>query len=130
MEIVEKKSFRKTDLILILGLVIVFGVILLVINLLKSPGNMVLVSIDGQPKESFPLSQDLEYVIEGYNGGTNTLVIKDGCAYLKDTSCPDHLCEMMGKIKDVGQSVICLPNRVVVEIIGDGKSNYDAVVGG
>ena len=49
--------------------------------------------------------------------------------FLKDTSCPDHLCEKMGRISSSGQSIICLPNRVVVEITGAAQE-YDAVVGG
>jgi hypothetical protein len=36
----------------------------------------------------------------------------------------------MGKISKSGQSLICLPNHVVVEIAGDGAEEYDAVVGG
>ena len=39
--------------------------------------------------------------------------------------------EKMGKINSAGQSVICLPNRVIVEIIGDDATpKYDTVVGG
>ena len=124
------KIFNKNDLYLIGGLLLVFLLILLVLGLTKRDGSAVRVSVDGVVKETFPLSEDLEYIIEGYDGGTNTLVIEDGKAWLKDTSCPDHLCEKMGKISFAGQSIICLPNRVVVEIVGDEKPEYDAVVGG
>ena len=124
------KLFKKNDFFLIGGLLLAFLLILLVLRLTEHSGSAVCVSVDGVVKETFPLSEDMEFVIEGYNGGTNTLVIKGGEAFLKDTSCPDHLCEKMGKISRVGQSVICLPNRVVVEIIGDDAPEYDAVVGG
>ena len=131
----DKKFFKKNDLILIGLLIGILAVILIVLAVTKTGGNTVTVSVDGQVKESFPLSQDREYVIDGYNGGTNTLVIENGSAYVKDSSCPDHLCEKMGKINLVGQSVICLPNRVTVEITGhaDDTENideYDTIVGG
>ncbi len=127
----DKKIIRKNDIYLVLIILAVFLLILLFINLSKKKGNLVTVSIDGQIVETYPLDEDLDIVIDGYDGGTNRLVIENGQAYLKDTSCPDHLCEKMGKISSVGQSIICLPNRVVVEITGDSSSSeYDAVVGG
>ena len=125
------KIFKKNDLLLIGGLLLTFLLILLVITLTRKGGNSVQVSVDGTVKSTYLLSEDGEYIIDGYNGGKNTLVIKNGQAYVIDSSCPDHLCEYMGTIDTVGQSIICLPNRGVVEIIGaDGQPKYDAIVGG
>ena len=124
------KLFRKNDFYLIGGLLLVFLLILLITAVTRKTGYAVQVSVDGVVKETFPLSEDTTFTIDGYDGGVNVLVIQDGKAFLKDTSCPDHLCEKMGKISSVGQSVICLPNRVVVEIIGDDEPEYDAIVGG
>ena len=127
----DKKIFRKNDIYLVLVFLLAFLFILLFINLSKEKGTLVRVSVDGQVTAAYPLDEDLDVVIDGYDGGTNRLVIDSGQAYLKDTSCPDHLCEKMGRISQVGQSIICLPNRVVVEVAGDGSSSeYDAVVGG
>ncbi len=111
-------------------LIAIFFVILFFTVIAKKEGTFVQVRIDGEITDVFPLSEDLEFQIHGYNGGTNTLIIEGGKAYLKDTSCPDHLCEKMGKISRSGQSLICLPNHVVVEIAGDEGAEYDAVVGG
>lgn len=109
-----------------------FLLILVGTRIFKTPGHTVLVSVDGKAAVSFDLSEERTYEIEGYNGGTNLLIIKNGSAYLEDSSCPDHLCEKMGKIDSVGESIICLPNRVTVEIVGDPdeESEYDAIVGG
>ena len=52
------------------------------------------------------------------NNGTNTLVIEDRAAWMEDALCPDHICVDMGKIRYSGQSIVCLPNRVVVSIEG------------
>ncbi len=126
----EKKLLRKKDIFLIAILVAILLIIISVLSFSNRQGSKVIVSVDGSVTASYPLSEDLTTTIEGYNGGTNTLVIKDGKAFLTDTSCPDHLCEKMGRISSVGQSVICLPNRVVIEITGEDSSEYDAVVGG
>lgn len=55
--------------------------------------------------------------------GTNTLVIKDGKAFMKEADCPDKLCIKQGEIDIRGGSIICLPNKVVIET----KSAADAV---
>ncbi len=126
----KEKFFKKNDLLLLGILLAAFLVILFFTVITKKEGTFVQVRIDGEITDVFPLSEDIEFQIHGYNGGTNTLVINGGKAYLKDTSCPDHLCEKMGKISKSGQSLICLPNHVVVEIAGDEGTEYDAVVGG
>ena len=87
-------------------------------------------SVDGQEVAAFPLDVDITYDIEGAGGGRNLLVIEGGQAYLSDASCPDLLCVHMGKISRAGQSIICLPNKVTVEIRGKEKSEeYDTIVG-
>ena len=125
-----KKLVGKNDLIMIGVLIVMTALLFLGLFVFKKEGKLVVVSVDSVEVASFSLDKDLVYEIEGYNGGRNTLVIEDGVAYVKDSTCPDHLCEYMGKISKVGQSVICLPNRVVVEIRGSKNAEgYDAVVG-
>lgn len=100
-----------------------------VLLLTKKEGREVKVSVDGETVAIYPLNEDRSQEITGYEGGTNLLVIKDGEAYLTEASCPDHLCVHMGRIKEVGQSIICLPNRVTVEIIGNSdEKEYDTIV--
>ena len=123
----KNRTFRKNDIILIASLFAMFFIIILALQIFRNDGNKVLVSVDGVEKYTFDLDKDMEFEIDGYEGGTNYLVIKDGEAYLTEASCPDHLCVYMGKISDVGQSIICLPNRVVVEIIGDKNSPDDNI---
>ena len=128
----NNKSKIRYDIILIIGLLVITMVIAMAVRFTKKTGKTVVVSVDGVVKYTFPLDEDLEFKIEGYEGGTNYLVIKDGEACLTEASCPDLLCVHMGKISSQGQSIICLPNRVVVEIRDDNESDpkeFDAIVG-
>ena len=121
-------KIKKSDIILIGALLASLAVILCALYIGKRAGSTVVVSVDSVEVASFPLDQDMTYEIEGYDGGRNTLIIEDGQAFLVDSTCPDHLCEHMGKIDKVGQSIICLPNRVVVEIRGGGNAtDYDTI---
>ena len=80
-------------------------------------GAIVLVQVEGQPETRYPLDQNGVYPL---NGGTNTLTIADGYAWMSGADCPDHLCVYQGKIHREGEWIICLPNRVAVTIEGGG----------
>lgn len=87
--------------------------------------NMVVVFVDGKKVAEYPLAEDGVYEIVGYKGGTNTLVIEGGKAYISEASCPqnagDVACVDQGKKYRVGELITCLPNRVIVEITGESE---------
>lgn len=60
--------------------------------------------------------------------GFNKLQIEEGKVRVIDASCPDKLDVKQGFIKDVGEVIVCLPNRMVVEIKGEKNpdNNIDA----
>ena len=51
-----------------------------------------------------------------FNTGTNLVVIEDGAVYVKEATCKNGDCVKLGKITKKGESIICLPNKVIVEI--------------
>ena len=60
--------------------------------------------------------EEVDTWIDGYQGGKNHLVIHDGCARIEEADCPDKLCVKQGTVSESGESVVCLPNRVVVAV--------------
>ncbi len=126
----KKKSIR-IDIIVIALFLAVGVIIALVLFLGQHKGATVKISVDGETIKTFPLDTDITYEIQGVNGGTNLLVIEDNKAYIREASCPDSLCINMGKIDSAGQSIVCLPNRVVVSIEGEEGQEplIDQIVG-
>jgi hypothetical protein len=118
----KKAKLRKADLLLLGGILAAGCVLAIVLLLTRGTGNEVQIRVDGQVVETLELSQDQTYEIQGVGGGTNLLVIQNGEAWVEEATCPDGLCENMGKISGVGQSVICLPNKVVVEIVSQEET--------
>lgn len=126
----KSKYITRNDIILIITLLILSGALMLILTVSQKRGSVVVVSVDGKDIASFSLNEDTRYVISGYHDGENVLVVKDGEAYLESASCPDKLCVHMGKISKAGQSIICLPHKVVIEIRGEkDKAEYDTIVG-
>lgn len=116
------KSDRNTairDIVLILAIALV-GLCLLFFNGRKtSPGSSVVVEVDGKTVASYPLDTDGVFVL---NGGTNTLEIKDGKARISDADCPNMQCVRQGWISRGGQSIVCLPNKLIVTVISSDRS--------
>ena len=119
----DKKKYR-LDIIVIASILLVSFIALLIVTLNKKEGSVVVVEIEGVKVSEYSLFLNGEYSL---NGGTNILVIENGVAYLNYSSCPDHTCEKTGKIKYVGQSIICLPNKVSITIKGDTEGGVDLV---
>ena len=119
---------KKKDGLLIGAILLVCLISYVLIQfVVKKDGDVVLIKVDGEVKHQLELNKDTELMVSGYNGGENQVVIKDGAVYMSDADCPDKLCVNMGRISKAGETIVCLPHRVVVEISG-GESSIDSVV--
>lgn len=88
----------------------------------KKGTDTVIIKKDGKIYGSYPLYTDRTADIDG----KNTVIIKDGEVYMAYADCPDKLCVKQGKISGSEKKIICLPNKVTVEVTK--KSDIDAVV--
>lgn len=87
----------------------------------RRPAAYVTVSVDGEEIARFDLNETTDYLIPGYAGGSNRLIVRDGQAWIEEASCPDKLCVQQGRIHRAGEMIICLPNRVVAEVSGQSR---------
>lgn len=109
---------QKKDLLLIaIVLVIAAGGFLVNYMVHRKPAAFVEVSVDSSVTATFDLSKNVDTVIEGYNGGTNRLVIEDGVVWISEASCPDKVCIHQGRITMNGELIVCLPNRMIAKIV-------------
>lgn len=86
------------------------------------------VTVAGEFFATCPLEKDLILEIKNEDGiTTNTLQIKDGKADMIKAQCPDHLCVHQKAISKEKETIVCLPNQVVVEIKGTEESEFDSM---
>ena len=121
----EALKLRKADLMLIAVVFAVGAVLVAVMLLLSSDGGTAQVRVAGVVTASYPLDRDATYTIDGVNGGTNLLIIENGSARIEEASCPDGICVHTGRVSRNGQSIVCLPNQVVVEIVSETENDSD-----
>ncbi len=58
--------------------------------------------------------------------GKNIVEIGEGSVRILEADCPDQVCVRTGWISNPGQTVVCLPHKLVVEIKGGEESETDA----
>ncbi|MCD8125793.1 MAG: NusG domain II-containing protein [Lachnospiraceae bacterium] len=122
-------AIKKADLILI-GVILAAALFTLgALALTRQTGSFVVVRVDGTEVARYSLTEDRTETIGGVNGGTNVLVIENGTATMTDADCPDQLCVHQGSIRYDGETIVCLPHRVVVEIEGGEEAGVDGVAG-
>ena len=119
------RGLKKKDLILILIILCVIGLTFLIRTYIGgSDANRAVIKVNGAIQGVYSLSEDKEIEI---NEGTNILRIKNGEADMVKADCPDQLCVNQKPVSKNHESIICLPNRVVVEVESKEESEYDAV---
>lgn len=119
---------KKNDIILVTILLILAIVSYTIVKYIGNEnGAQVEVIIDGEVSETFPLDENISYKIIIDDKNYNILSIENGEVSVSEASCPDKLCINQKKITKAGESIICLPNKLVVRIVGDKKTTIDAV---
>ena len=76
----------------------------------------------GVEVKTVDLTVDQEFTVDG----KNTVTVKDGRIAVTWADCPDHYCMKRG-FCDGGTDIVCLPNRLVIEFLGDQE--VDAAIG-
>ena len=124
------KTKYKRDLILILVCVAVAAAAYIFMNyVIKKNGNYAVIKVDGKVINTLELDKDTTLNVTGYQGGTNIVTIKGGRVKMTEADCPDELCVKTGWVSRTGETIVCLPHRVVVEITGSNDDDaIDSIV--
>ena len=125
-----KKIFLRNDIILIAAILLVAAVGLLYLFVFRSGGDTVRVTVDGELYGVYSLSEDItEDIITGKDSSNfNRLIIRDGKAYVESASCPDGICVSHRPIYRNGESIVCLPNKVVVTVFTENDTSSPDIV--
>lgn len=119
-----KKLVTRADFIMIA--VILLAAVLLLAFRPKEIGKTAVIRVDG--KEYKTLNLDREEKTEIAVNGV-LIVCGGGEIYIKESTCRERVCVNAGHLTKKGQSAVCVPNRVSVEIKGNDKNVPRAVTG-
>lgn len=127
MLIVQNKK-RKNDIILIVIIIALSAMAFILINSFSSSGNEVIIEQNLKQTAVLNINKNQEYNLYDNNGNIcNTVLIKDGTVSMKYANCKDKICVNHNKISKNNESIICLPNKVVVTVVSDKNNDVDEV---
>ena len=122
------RSKVKKDIIFLVGAVLsaltIWGICIL---FHQNDADIVLVIQDGSQIGAYPLEEDKIVIVTWGEDEYNLLMISDGTAFVSDADCPDKLCVKQRAISRNGESIICLPHKLVSRIVAKEESRLDAV---
>ncbi|MCI8293630.1 MAG: NusG domain II-containing protein [Hespellia sp.] len=115
---------KKNDWILVGSVLLIAGIWFLARMFLSDThSGMVTVTVNGEEFGTYSLEKEQTIDIHG----TNQLVIQDGCADMVSANCPDQICVHQHAISRRGESIVCLPNKVVVTVDSGEEADLDGV---
>ena len=118
---------KKKDFLIAAVVLLVAGILALVFHFAGGdPGGKVQLKVDGKVIGTYALVEEQTIPIDT-KYGHNQLIIKDGEAYMSESDCPDHYCEDQGNVSKTGETIVCLPHKLVVEVITGEASDIDVL---
>jgi len=117
-------KIKRNDILLILGLLLAAGLMWLFFRPGEA-GAAAVVTQDGKEIRRIDLSIDQEITVAVENG-YNTLLIENGEIFVSDADCGDHTCIHTGRISHEGEQIVCLPHKLVIEVVGGEAPELDA----
>lgn len=106
---------KSEDKRLIVG-ILFFAILFMGVFQFRGIGKEVIVSRDGEEIYRFSLLEETHLSLENEPGQMNEVLIHGGKVSITAASCPDQLCVHQGKISKKGETIVCLPHKLVIEI--------------
>lgn len=102
---------KKGDIIIIISVALALVISIAGLIIFSKQGSTVTIKQNNEIVYIESIGKDNTVTLDG-----NTVIIEDGFVYMLNASCKNQVCVNTGKISKKGESIICLPNKVTVEI--------------
>ena len=116
-----KSLWNKKDLLFIAAILLAAGLAFLFFRPQPSESlSRAEISVDGKAVMELDLSEDQVLTVDGAGGGYNRIQVRDGAVSVLEASCPDKVCVHTGTVRYPGETIVCLPNRMIITVIQGG----------
>lgn len=115
---------RSRNVILILSVLLVAAGLFLVFRPSGSEGAAIEILLNGDVYGRYSLNEDRTIDV----GGCLTVSVKDGEVEVVKSDCPGQTCVRQRPIRNEGEMIVCLPNQVVIRILGAREDGLDYVI--
>ena len=104
---------RKLEKIIIGAILIALVLVSTIIYLgPQEMGDRVKITLEGEVYGIYPLNEMKIINVDG----ENIIEIRSNTVKMTEAKCPNHLCVKQGEIKEIGESIVCLPHKLIITI--------------
>ena len=103
--------FKKGDAVVLALLVAVALIFLLFAFCFKGDGKIVVIKKGNKVVYEESINKDVTFKLDG-----NTVFVKNGKVVMKDATCKNQICVKHKEISKKGETIVCLPHKVIVEV--------------
>lgn len=118
--------FTRSDKILIILLIILSTVSYPAIKRLSPEGSFVQIEVEGETVAVVPMDQPGDITVTGRLGRTTIRIDEHGARFI-DSPCADKKCISSAPVRDAGEIAVCVPNRVMIRVLGDNSEGTDFI---
>lgn len=123
----KRSIVTKGDIILIVCLLLLpLGVFVFSLLPENSTAESVVISVDGEEYAVYPLDEDRTVTLES-NGVKSVIEISAKTVRVNEATCPGNDCVRQGVISRPGETIVCLPARIVITLSGGNEQSSDSV---
>ncbi len=117
----DNRRKTRNDIILAAVLLLIAAASFLWWHFSRAEGAEVAVKINGVQTAAYALNEDREVVITGGDEDEyrNVMVIRDGKVSVSEANCPDSICVKTRAASRAGETIVCLPHKLVIEVTGE-----------
>ena len=133
-EFIRDAHLKPWDGVIILVLILSSFLPIFIFGQTQTADKEAVLRVDGTEIKRFDLVEGQKtytYLYEDEDGDTNLLEIEGDRIRIKEADCGDQICVRRGWASKNGETIVCLPNYVIVEIIssdeGGGEDVIDAI---
>ncbi len=110
---------KKREMIIIIIVAALAAVSILLINQESSSSTerYIVITVNKELYKKIPFDDaTMEKLVVQTDLGSNTIVIENGSVNVVDANCPDLVCVNTKPATQVGDMIVCLPHRLIIEI--------------
>jgi len=116
------------DKILASSLILISILSLTILKVVNQPGQIAVIKVENLQNFSKNLNRDETFNTTGHIGETS-IEIANKTIRVVSSDCPQKLCIRQGSIKQTGEIIVCVPNKLIISIEGRPKNKFDAITG-
>jgi hypothetical protein len=123
-----KKGDKIVGIILLIAVIITLSATLIYKNVSKGTEHIAVIKSDGKVIRTIDLNKVIEqqeFTIKTVNGHYNTILVTHDGIKVKDADCLHKECVKSGNISEPGGIIVCLPNKLLIDIQGEANKGID-----